>query len=297
MAAKHSDERKQIQELVTRYKLHPDFRDVYVEGSWDKNLIEWVVKRSGVKDVVVYDIDTVHITPDMLSRHGFRKGQDGKKERVICLAYELQGRITGEQITCIADKDYDLLLERNHSSPLLLTTDFSCHEMYFMNEEVLGKFFDVVIGNVPVAPKKVLENLLGILQELHLLRAANLGLGWGLQWIAPGKSCEISGHDLRFRQEEFIDKYLGKGARLGERDAFISECGRLRGKLTGNPLNHVSKDDLFALLSKLLPKYCKEPAMHQEKYIARALAGCAELQYLVRQPLYVSLLARLSSRE
>src|SRR5689334_5152753 len=110
MAAKQSDDKKRISELITQYKLHPEFRDIYVEGSWDKSLVEWVLKTAGVTDFVVYDIDTVFIPPEMLAKHGFHRGQDGKKERVVTLAYELQDHVKNlRQVNCLADRDYDIL--------------------------------------------------------------------------------------------------------------------------------------------------------------------------------------------
>jgi hypothetical protein len=45
---------------------------------------------------------------------------------------------------------------------------------------------------------------------------------------------------LVFRKEEFIEKYLNKGARLAQRKEFFEKCAELRGRMTTNPLNHVS---------------------------------------------------------
>ena len=117
MAARDNDDKKRISELITQYERHPEFRDIYVEGSWDKSLVEWVLKTAGITDFVVYDIDTVFITAEMLAKYDFHEGQDGKKERVVTLAYELQDHVQDpNQVNCIADRDYDILLGKNHQS-------------------------------------------------------------------------------------------------------------------------------------------------------------------------------------
>jgi hypothetical protein len=295
MAAKRNDDRKQVAELITQYKLHPELRDIYVEGSWDKGLVEWVVRTAGITEFVVYDVDTVFIPSEVLAKHGFNEGQHGKKERVVTLAFELQDHVKNEsQVSCLADRDYDTLLGRNYKSPLLLMTDFSCQEMYFLNEEVIGKFLALVVG-CPVTPRDFLNNLLEILQELHLIRATNVDLKWGIQWLAPGKACGMEGNALRFRRQEYMEKYLSKGARLGQKSEFLEKREELRGRMTNNPLNHVSKNDLFTLLAEILPRFCDETAMHQEKFIARSLAGCIEHRDLVAQPMYAALLNRLGA--
>jgi len=289
--------RKKVSELITQYKLHPEFRDIYVEGSWDKNHIDWFLKASGITDVIIYDIDGVFIPPEMLAKHGFTEAQDGKKERVVTLAYELQEHIQVDgQVTCIADRDYDYLLGFNHMSPLLLSTDFSCQEMYFLAEPVFDKFLKVVVGcSVPAA--KLLENLHELLQELHLFRATNLSLKWGMKWLPPERSCQMNGHVLELDTNDFIERYLSKGAKLGEKAEFLAEYQRLKAKLGHNPLHHCSKDDLFTLLSEILPLYCKEKALHEAEYIARALAGCAEHQHIAAHPLYRTLIDRFKKPE
>jgi hypothetical protein len=296
MAVRRNEHKKRIPELITQYKLHPELQDIFVEGSWDKRLVEWVLGRAGITDFVVYDIDSVFITPDLLARHGFDRGQDGKKERVVTLAYELQDHVTdSSQVSCIADKDYDILLGRNYESPLLLTTDYSCQEMYFMNEAVIAKFLALVVG-CPVSASHLLDNVFEILPTLHVIRTANLDLRWGIEWLPPETACRMDGNVLVFQTDVFIHKYLNKGARLAQKPEFIAKCEELRGKLTTNPLNHASKDHLFMLLAEILPRFCKEPAMHQPKYIARSLAGCVEYEYLVAQPMYATLVSRLSPR-
>jgi hypothetical protein len=77
---------------------------------------------------------------------------------------------------------------------------------------------------------------------------------------------------LKFQAEDFINKYLNKGAKLADKQLFADERERLRRMMGNNPLHYASKDDLFMLLTETVPKFCKVSAMHQEGFIARPLA-------------------------
>jgi hypothetical protein len=65
-----SNERRTLEELVTRYQLEPGLRDIYVEGKTDKILLEWFLEQRGVKSFAVYEIDTVEIPAQKLFELG-----------------------------------------------------------------------------------------------------------------------------------------------------------------------------------------------------------------------------------
>lgn len=244
-------------------------------------------------ECVVYDIEGVHISAETLAKHDL---PEGKKGRVVALAYELQSEIRDvRQVTCIADRDADALLGKNHSSPLLMMTDWACQEMYFVNEAVISKFLTLVVRSVPLTAHELISNVLPIVQEMHLLRAANLSLKWGMQWLPIAKSCNLLDGRMGFDADGFVEKYLSKASRLGDKAVFLSEVERLRARLTSDALQHASKDDLFSVLAEYLPHYCKETALHKPEYIARSLAGCVEVNQLTGQPLYSGLIRKLKS--
>ncbi len=291
MVSHDESDRKRIDDLVSAYQLHPEFRDIYVEGQWDIRLIRWVLKGRGLHEVALYEIDAVHIPFNILAKHGL---SEGKKERVVALANELQDKLSdSRQVTCISDRDYDHLLGKNHSSPLLLMTDFSCQEAYLLNEHVFDKVIALVIRNYPFDSPRLIGELLPTLQELHLMRAANLSLRMNMEWLPFGKCCDYKAHTLHFRKDEYIERYLSKNGKLSQRDLFLAKLEELRGRLLPDARHHVSKLDLFCLLAEILPSYCKEQAFHHPEYIARSLSACLEVTYLSEEPMYRQLLARV----
>ncbi len=66
------NERRTLEELVTRYQLEPELRDIYVEGKTDKILLEWFLEQKGVENFAVYEIDTVEIPTQKLFLNFFR---------------------------------------------------------------------------------------------------------------------------------------------------------------------------------------------------------------------------------
>lgn len=294
MAARRSDEgdrRRRLSELASRYKYHPEFRDIYVEGEWEKKRIRWVLGGQGVSEYAIYDVDTVHLPDSVLSKYNLA---EGKKGRVVALAHELEGIVSDyRQVTCIADRDYDLLLGINHSSPLLLLTDYSCQESYYIDDNIFDKFFEFVLCINQLKGSQFLKEMLPVLQELHLIRAVNLSLGFGLSLIPVENCVDFRDNKVLFDKEEFIKRSLNKNTRVHAFGQFMEELRRLEQRVHSDPRFHINKDDMFDLMAAILSRFCRVKAFHQPEFIGRSLAGCIELPYLAAQPLYQRLAERL----
>jgi hypothetical protein len=292
-AGKRDETRKKIPELILQYELHPEFRDVYVEGEADKRLLDWLFKKCGISDVIVYDIDAVEIPADVLKKHEL---PDGKKGRVVALAYELQGNIPDtKQVTCIADKDFDCVLGNSYSSPLLMMTDYSCQEMYFVTETIVDKFLTLVVQTSAISASQLLTGTMSAVQEMHLLRAANLSLKWGLSWVRVKKCIDVVGGKITFDSDQFVHKYLNSGSKLDSKKELLEEVARLRKRLTDDPRQHASKSDVFTVLAEVVPHYSEDTAFRNPNHIASTLAGCTEMQHMLSQPLYTALMEKLKS--
>ncbi len=60
----HRPDSRTLEELVTLYRLAPELRDIYVEGSNDRSFVEWLLGAQGLRHVVVKDIDCVEVPPE-----------------------------------------------------------------------------------------------------------------------------------------------------------------------------------------------------------------------------------------
>ena len=71
-------ERRKLQELVALYKLHPELRDVYVEGDSDRSFIEWFIGEKGLNRVNIYCIETVEIPQDAVRTANVENNNRGR---------------------------------------------------------------------------------------------------------------------------------------------------------------------------------------------------------------------------
>lgn len=290
--------RHTLEELVARYELEPDLCDIYVEGTTDKNLIEWFLKQKEQQNFTIYVIDTVNIPVERLNELELN---NNNRDRVITLALELQNQLSKipSHLTCIADKDFDWLFQKNYECDILLFTDYSSLEMYLFNEKVLDKFMTLALGlsNQPV--NEILNNLSKVLEELFLIRATNEALDLNMTWLKEkdlGKCCSVKGTAIDLQTESFIVKYLNKNNQYKNQSIFVTKLQELktntiterRCKIRGHDFINV----LCWYITNKLARNKKE--FHAPKNVAVNLLLCVEAEELAKEHLFQRLLDRLS---
>ncbi len=212
--------RRPIKELITRYTLEPKIRDIYVEGPGHKLFFEWFLKKFNCADVVVFDIDDIEITNDLLDKYAL---QSQKRGRVIGLAIELERLLeeSHQYVVCIADSDFDFLIGRNHHSFYLTYTDYTSLAMYCFTEDILEKALMLGIRHVPCQPVMLLNNLAEVLEEVFCIRTANEKLRWNLTWIDFLRCCTIKDNMVSIDCCDLIDRYLSSNDRMGSKGIFV----------------------------------------------------------------------------
>ena len=194
------EERRTIDELLTRYEFEPSLRDIYVEGIEDKIVIEEVLLENNIKDVSVFDISSINIEND-------KEIKNGNKGRVIELASILDEKLKNTNITCIIDSDFDILTGDQYSSPVLLTTDFSCMEMYFFDEQIIEQL------NRQCAKNKLTKTIVNkfvtsTLIDLFKIRFINYDLCWNLEYLNFERNICYKNGEFHFDRCGYIKKYL-----------------------------------------------------------------------------------------
>ena len=225
--------RHRISELVTKYRLEPSIRDLFVEGPGDQNIYSWYLETSGCKLLKVSTIEWVEISKDILISHGLASGN---RDRVIALALELDSQFSHVlgYVRCIADSDFDFVLNARKSANHLLYTDYTSIDLYTCSEDLLRKLFRLGF-NIPdseIGP--LLDSLFSILQDVFIIRAANEKLGWDMTPVRFTRCCEINVPAITFDRNKFINRYLMSNCRKGDR------IGRLMGLPDTKPDLYVS---------------------------------------------------------
>lgn len=284
-------ERRQIPELVAMYELEPEIRDVYVEGTFDRALVEWLLYEAEAKKVVVREIDSIDIPPDLIEGYGFAKNSRG---RVMTLARELESDLEEESrsATCLIDTDFDLVLGNSHGLRLLLSTDYCSMELYFFDVRTLAKFLTLVVQRFPKRADTVLSEIREALKDLFAIRLALHLLNWTIPMISFERCCRLTATGVELDKAEYISRLLNAGNRHAERSEFSRRFEECRRRLTGDPRNHIHGHDFLSILAW----YVRQHGRHRvsEEILTPSILACADSALLRNEPMFRQLLERVS---
>lgn len=288
--------RRTIDELVARYMLEPQLRDLYVEGSTDKRLFEWFLKQFGCESVAIFEISFVDIPDALTNRLDL---QSRNRDRVVALAVELERALPREVpcLLCIADSDFDFLLGGRRSSQYLRYTDYTSVDLYFCFEYVLEKCFMVGIGRLPCDASALLTNLAHVLQEVFCIRAANEKLGWGLRWIDFTPCCRIENVQVMFDRTRFITRYLSANSRLRDSGEFNVVCEQLRNVEVEDFRHRIHGHDYLQLVGWYISRLIRRGGhKYGDPMIVRAMIFSAiDVNLLAKEELFKELLKTYKS--
>jgi hypothetical protein len=213
--------RRTVQELLAIHKLESTIREIIVEGTTDKDLIERFLEESTSTRFAVYEISLIEIGAEQILS---RNLPDNNRGRVITLAYELESaRSNLKSVALVADSDFDLVLGVKHRCNLLLMTDYTCMEMYAFNERVLGKYLEFRVRGFPKTARRLLKEIGEVLRRLFAIKLAHFLLKLNLKKVDWTKSCSISKKGFNFKQEDYISRYLNKNRRARDKKRFVRE--------------------------------------------------------------------------
>ena len=239
--------RRTIGELLTRYVLEPNLRDLFVEGSRDRSLYDWYLRKCAYKDVAVFAVDSVEITQETLELHGLG---NGNRSRLIGLALELDGQfpVGLKFVRCVVDSDFDFIFESSIHSTHLLYTDYTSVDLYTFEEDLLEKVLTLGFTFSTAQVRTLSDAMTPILQELFIVRAANEKLGWSMTLPRLPRHCKIEGLRINFDRNGFVNGYLDSGSKRKERETFDTLCDELRLVSLSDPREGIHGEDYLELL-------------------------------------------------
>ncbi|MCX5636176.1 MAG: DUF4435 domain-containing protein [Planctomycetota bacterium] len=294
-----NEPRFQINELVSLYKLHPEFRDIFAEGPRDRNFYGWFLNKVGAgRDAHCYDIGCVDIPSDVLAKHNLSPGCE--KNKVIALALELDENLPkdSKKITCIVDADFDYLFETFVNCELLLYTDYTGLEMYTLKSEVLTKFLAVGTSGFPISADKIIKEVTKILVDLFLVRATNISLDLGIEWLEiKGKRYAFDTEGkIHFDIESFVAGYLSKSNLANEQERFWKQFKKLKERVSGDIRRFIRGHDYVELLGVYLYRVKRKLRKWKEspENLTGTLLGCLETIDLCKESLFRAIVSRIN---
>lgn len=267
---------KEINELVALYSLEPSLKDVYVEGTRDKNMIDWFLMDQNISGINVYQVDAIDVPDEVLDRHGLEPGSN--RSRVIALSEELAAHLPSDRkILCIVDRDYEDYLSSGHTNSYLEFTDYSSVDLYLWRKRTMQKFISLVLGSFPLSADQVMGDLIGVLEEVFLMRLTNEALGWGMKWIPFVKYVQFDGHII-FAADLFTKAYILKNSRWDQRAEFDCKRKELQASSQEDPRRRIRGHDLMDVLYYVTKKLKSSRRFGNVETFQGAYTGCLETQ-------------------
>jgi len=225
-----SENRWSIEELLARYELEPELRDVFVEGTFDHDVLTQAYSNVSARPTF-YEIDVVHVPKDLLVKYGLSLGN---KQRIIALAREFGTLSNSARVMCLADRDLDHWFGDLEYAKRLRWTQFCCIENHFLIPEVVS---DVLLTTARVRIKAIESffiSLKEVLKRLYALRLADRELGLGLTWVALRKYLSGKGEVLRLDDHKYMNAVASRNARMSRLNEFMTSYQKWLERLDGD---------------------------------------------------------------
>lgn len=268
-----------IDELNTKYKREPSLgKSIYVEGTTDRDLIKWFLKKSSINEVYVYEIGTVNIPKNQVESLGF---EDNNRGRVLTITNLVTYGIIG-----IIDSDFDFLHKTNYTKKdYLFSTDYSAMEMYLYNQNTFEKIFMLYADKQPKNYDEFMHYFGNILNEIFLIRFAKEQLYKSMSHENFDKQLKLVNNKIEFERDKYLIKYVkNKLAIAQEFNTFID---RIRPTLPTDIRKFIHGHDFLELLKFYLD------IKHDKKYFDKLLYSSFEYDILKEEKMFQNLIKYL----
>jgi hypothetical protein len=290
------DERRTIEELVTRYLLEPELDDVFVEGPADAALISWFLYQTHRHAWRVYPIETVDIPSELVRERDFYVGARGQ---FLSLCLELADRTTnqkGRNPVFIVDLDTDSLIDVTSSNcDLCLITDFSSMDMYAFEVKPLDKFLKLFVRTVRVNAEGLINAVSAALVEIFLVRAALHEAEAEIRVIEHlTRCCSRGAAGIEVDTEELARRSINSASGVPRPTvaAIMERVSDLRTNLPEERRRVMLGHDLIHVLSWFLQALGVAPELRRSDVVRRGLVLSLEADDLSNYPMFAELLRR-----
>ena len=259
------DNKWSIQELIARYELEPELLDVFVEGSFDREVLSHS-SASRRERQTFYEVDSVDVPGAILARYGLTSGN---KQRVIALSRELACLPPSAKVVCLADRDLDHWFDEVKATPRLKWTAFCSLESHFLTNDII---MDIAITTGRAKIKRFeefTESLLGVLRQLYALRLADRQLQLSLSWVALRKYLTRVDDAIAFDAPKYVVALLTSNSKGSWKDRYETAINGWTKKLTCD-IRHSSRGhDYTALLAWSISEFGGQKELANEVAVER----------------------------
>lgn len=185
-----------LDELVTRYELEPEIKDIFVEGATDQRIVKWVLSNLQITQFQVYEINSIDVYVS----------EGGNKSKIISSAKKINEKIdTANNIAFVADADADYVESEFDLAPQLFFTDFACLEAYTISTTHLADFAATFFGEASIFSSNVVSGIFESLRFLFAVRVCSYRIDRD-PIVSFKKNLRVSESDVSIEQENYIRK-------------------------------------------------------------------------------------------
>ena len=286
-------ERRTIAELIFLYEHEHSFRDIYVEGPTDRAFVAGVLRRTGIVDVAVREIDVIDVPAEQLTELQFTSGN---RQRVIALAIVLERRTKvnlASRVICIADADAENEAARSRSA-LLLYTDVNSMPVYSFQEPYIQWYLDVQLLGFPKTAEQIIDSLVPILKQVAVVRRAMIKLGVSASPPSIEADCQVDGSAITFYLDRFVTRCLNKAGRADLLEAIHVETTSHDWLLPQDFQTWVNADDFLDLLHWLIVRHRRNSNTVPRNLLGRTLLLGIPISDAATWPLFGAVFSRLA---
>jgi len=262
-----SETRRSIEELVARYELEPELRDIYVEGQYDKDIFSVCLGGVGNFPEVIYDIGTVSVPAELLLEYELTSGN---KQRLIVLAKKLAALDPECLYRCIVDRDLDHWLQGLEEVPRLRWTDHTSVELYFFTKEIIAHILITATRSKIKDIDLYLSSAVYVLKLMYAMRLVDKELRWELEWIEPTKQLSEKAGAVQLDSVIYVRNLLSKNKKSKDIGEFNAALARWMETLNGDPRSYIRGHDLVFLLAWTVKEFNGVKEFQSEVAMERA---------------------------
>lgn len=240
-----------IEEVKARLFLEKEIKEIYVEGNFDRDILNWILKKLEIDDIRVYPISTINVPAAKLKSLDLTSGN---RQRVIAVSRELKDiKKIHSQVIFLIDADFDYIFDVEEHPEPLKRTSYASLEIILWKKSILEKLLSLTFGKDNYADfiQQIIDTAESISSQVFLFRAAKekIGADWKLVELAD----QIDKNN-NFCFEKFCTKVADKNsARKIMKEDFPGVHSEMLEKAkTVDEKRRIHGHDLINVLAKIL---------------------------------------------
>jgi len=277
-------ERRTPEELIAKYEFEPTLKDIYVEGSDDKIILEDFFEKHGIEDVKIFEISTVNI-PEV------EGGENSNRTRLKTFADILfHGLSDDNKVFCLIDSDFDWLTEVKEINPKLLATDYANMEMYFFTDSAIKNINRHCLKKYKITKHIKDDFIVPVLTDLFLVRYVNSKVKWRLTYLNFDKIIKYNKGKFSFDTDLYIKRYLDKNGRGADLNDFKDEIALMSLNKKLDARRYIHGHDFLELICIIVNKFLRKKTIYTPEIIYNFLKVSADYNDFAKEALFSFLL-------